>query len=144
MIQPVSIKIRQNLRGFESSIGLGGQHNDGDLPFGAPFVGGIARISLQCGLPAGIPFCASGFPCKVGLGTAVLRHGYLGMDQEVMIPGRVLCLPPVGGNDNEPFIAVGDGYQGHGARLATFGPGRGQAENLQAGEKRGGGGTAVA
>jgi len=55
---------------------------------------------------------AVGFLGQIEAGMAVSAHRYLGIGQQVIIPGRVSGLPPVGSDENKLVVVVRDGGPG--------------------------------
>lgn len=122
---------------------FGCKHDNGNLATaGTLAVGGVTRIEADGLLVQRFALLTHCFSCHTGLGTAVYHHRDLWIFLQVVIPGRVVVLPPIGGNDYDIF-AVWDADEGHGTGLAAFGPGGGEDDDGQASEQRSQGKTAV-
>src|SRR5665648_632258 len=92
---------------------------DGDVAFAdALFVGCVSEIGVDGSLPEALIFFSAGFPGGIFLGDTLDGTYRLRVGFQVMVPGGIMRLTPVGSDDGKGrrVLFVLDVQEGDGAR----------------------------
>lgn len=103
-------------------------------------IGGVAGVQFHRPAPATFALVAIGLVSSVGRRLPVQEDLDFGMGAQVVVPGRMVGLAEVGG-DQDKTVAVRDAEQREGARLAGLGADGRDRQHGQAGEEGGEGGA---